>query len=236
VADGIIGLIPARGGSKAIPGKNLVPLAGKPLLAYTAEAARGARRLDRVLLSTDDEKIAASGRALGLEVPFLRPAELADDNTPMQPVIAHALDWCEREGRPARVVVLLQPTSPLRRAGHIDEAVSLLLQKNAATVVSVMAVPHRFTPGSLMTATAGGALKPLLDGEMVLQRQDKPRLFARNGPAILAVRAEVVRGGALYGEPTVGYEMDAESSLDIDEPEDLWLAEQYLLRDGAAAQ
>jgi CMP-N-acetylneuraminic acid synthetase len=236
VAGGIIGLVPARGGSKAIPGKNLVPLAGKPLLAYTAEAARAARSLDRILLSTDDEKIAAAGRTLGLEVPFLRPAELAGDNTPMLPVIAHALDWCEHEGKSARAVVLLQPTSPLRRARHIDEAVSLLLDKNAATVVSVMAVPHRFTPGSLMTAGADGALKPLLQGDMVLQRQDKPRLFARNGPAILAVRAEVVRGGALYGEPTLGYEMDAASSFDIDEPEDLWLAGQYLTRHGAAAQ
>jgi len=153
----------------------------------------------------------------------------------MLPVIAHVLDWCERAGRPARVVVLLQPTSPLRRARHIDEAVTLLRERNAATVVSVMAVPHRFTPGSLMAADAGGALKPLLDGEMVLQRQDKPRLYARNGPAILAIRADVVRGGALYGEPTLGYEMDAESSLDIDEPEDLWLAQQYLIRHGAAA-
>jgi CMP-N-acetylneuraminic acid synthetase len=236
MADGILGLIPARGGSKAIPGKNLAPLGGKPLLAYTAEAARGARVLDRVLLSTDDEKIAVAGRTLGLEAPFLRPAALAGDNAPMLPVIAHALDWCEREGRPARIVVLLQPTSPLRRAHHIDEAVSLLLDKDAATVVSVMAVPHRFTPGSLMSAASDGRLKPLLDGEMVLQRQDKPRLFARNGPAILAVCAEVVRGGALYGEPTLGYAMDAESSLDIDEPEDLWLAEQYLRRHGAAAQ
>jgi CMP-N-acetylneuraminic acid synthetase len=235
VAHDVIGLIPARGGSKAIPGKNLVALAGKPLLAYTAEAARAARRLDRVLLSTDDDKIAAAGRALGLEVPFLRPAELASYDTPMLPVIAHALDWCVREGKPARAVVLLQPTSPLRRARHIDEAVTLLLEKNAATVVSVMAVPHRFTPGSLMVAGADGALTPLQDGRMVLQRQDKPRLFARNGPAILAIRTDVVRDGALYAEPTLGYEMDAESSLDIDEPEDLWLAQQYLLRHGAAA-
>jgi CMP-N-acetylneuraminic acid synthetase len=236
VADLVIGLIPARGGSKAIPGKNLTLLAGKTLLAFTAEAALAARTLDRVLLSTDDEMIAAAGRALGLEVPFLRPAALARDDTPMLPVIAHALDWCGSQNVPAGIVVLLQPTSPLRRSCHIDEAVRLLRDGGAATVVSVMAVPHRFTPGSLMTMTADRALKPLLDGPLVLQRQDKPRVFARNGPAILVVRREVIRGGALYGEPTLGYEMDAESSLDIDEPDDLWLAQQYLARHAAATQ
>jgi CMP-N,N'-diacetyllegionaminic acid synthase len=235
VAGEIIGLIPARGGSKGIPGKNLAPLAGRPLLAHTADAARAARCLSRTILSTDDPAIAAAGRGLGLEVPFLRPPALAGDDTPMLPVLVHALDWCRDRAAEPEIVVLLQPTSPLRRAADIDAAVGLMTRAGAETVVSVMAVPHRFTPASLMAMDTDGSLRSLDDGPMVLRRQDKALLYARNGPAILAVRATALRRGTLYGEPTLGYEMDAESSLDIDDPEDLWLAEQYLRRRDAAA-
>lgn len=230
----IVGLVPARGGSKAIPGKNLVCLVGKPLLSYTAEAALGARTLDRVIVSTDDEAIAAAARDMGLDAPFLRPAELAGDDTPMLPVIAHALDWCEATDMEVAAIVLLQPTSPLREARHIDDAVALLRTEKAETVVSVVPVPHRYAPESVMTMT-GGRLAPFVDGPMVLRRQDKQLLYARNGPAVLAIRTAVIRRGALYGEPTLGYEMDAASSLDIDEPDDLWLAEQYLRRRHAGA-
>lgn len=231
MADGeaVLGLIPARGGSKTIPGKNLVSLLGKPLLAYTAEAALASKSLDRVLVSTDDDAIAAAARDMGLDVPFIRPADLAGDETPMLPVIAHALKWCESDGMAVTAVVLLQPTSPLRQARHIDGAVGQLLDFDAETVVSVVAVPHRYAPESAMT-TSDGRLTPFSDGPMILRRQDKLLVYARNGPAVLAVRTEVIRRGALYGDPTLGYEMDATSSLDIDEPEDLWLAEQYIRR------
>src|SRR6185312_12148312 len=116
----ILGLVPARGGSKSIPRKNLAPLAGKPLLAWTADAALAARRLTRTVLSTDDVEIAELGRTLGLDVPFLRPAELAADATPMLPVMRHAADWFAARGGTVEAVVLLQPTSPLRTAAHID--------------------------------------------------------------------------------------------------------------------
>src|SRR5713226_4160200 len=105
----IVGLIPARGGSKSIPRKNLALVAGRPLLAYTARAALGATRLDRIILSTDDDEIAETGRALGLEVPFLRPAALAGDETGMFPVLFHALDWLADRGTAAAALVLLQP-------------------------------------------------------------------------------------------------------------------------------
>jgi CMP-N,N'-diacetyllegionaminic acid synthase len=226
----IVGLIPARGGSKSIPRKNLAVVAGRPLLAYTARAALGAARLDRVMLSTDDAEIAEAGRALGLEIPFLRPAALADDETGMVPVMRHALDWLQEHGSAAFALVLLQPTSPLRSAGHIDEAVALLLASGAETVVSVVEVPHNFSPASVMTRREDGRLTPFLPGPPILRRQDKPRVFARNGPAILAVRSAVLRRDTLYGEPTLGYSMSAADSLDIDDPEDLWLAEQYIRR------
>src|SRR5258707_10081177 len=181
----IVGLIPARGGSKSIPRKNLALVAGRPLLAYTAQAALGAAGLDRVILSTDDGEIAAAGRSLGLDVPFLRPAALAGDEAGMVPVMRHMLDWLAEEGIAEATLVLLQPTSPLRQARHIDEAVALLLDSGAETVVSVVEVPHNFTPASVMTRHADGRLTPFLPGPPILRRQDKPRVLARNGPAIL---------------------------------------------------
>jgi CMP-N-acetylneuraminic acid synthetase len=231
----ILGLIPARGGSKSIPRKNLAPLAGKPLLAWTAEAARGARHLTRTVLSTDDAEIAEVGRGLGLDVPFLRPVALAQDESPMLPVMRHAADWYTAQGEAVEAVVLLQPTSPLRRAHHIDAALDLLLaDPGADSVVSVVAVPHQFNPVSVMKRD-GGRLAPFLPGPMILRRQDKPEVYARNGPAVLGVRAEALGRSILYSPTTLGYIMDARASLDIDDPDDLWLAEQMLRKDGYGA-
>jgi N-acylneuraminate cytidylyltransferase len=122
-----LGLIPARGGSKGIARKNLTCLAGRPLIAHTIESAKKASSLDRVIVSTDDEEIAAVARSFGAEVPFMRPAELAEDATPDLPVFVHALEWLQQhEGYTPAFVAHLRPTSPLRTAQHIDEAVSLL--------------------------------------------------------------------------------------------------------------
>ena len=133
-----------------MPGKHLVSLAGRPLLSYTADAARASRALDRVIVSTDDPGIAAAARGCGLEVPFLRPAALAGDDTPMLPVLQHAVEAVERASDRVEIVVLLQPTSPLRRSEHIDRAVATLRDTLADSVVSVVEVPHQFTPESLM--------------------------------------------------------------------------------------
>lgn len=224
----LIGLVPARGGSKGIPRKNLALCGGKPLLAWTAEAARGAGVLDRVVLSTDDAEIAQAGRALGLEVPFLRPGELAGDGTLMLAVIAHALGEFRRDHAQVEGLVLLQPTSPFRRAHHIAGAAALFRERRAATVVGVERVPHNFVPSSLMRES-DGRLVPYLDGEIgPTLRQEKAALYARNGPAILIVRPEVVDAGRLYGDPTVGYEMGALESLDVDGPADLRLADHLM--------
>src|SRR5918911_4592310 len=162
----VLGLIPARGGSKGIPGKNLAPLCGRPLVAWTIGAACAARSLDRVVVSTDSEEIAATARELGADV-LERPAELARDGTPMRDVLLHAL---EELGRP-EVLVLLQPTSPLRRAEHVDGAVALLRETGADSVVSVAEVPHRYRPGPLMELE-DGRLVPL--GPTPATRQEKP--------------------------------------------------------------
>jgi CMP-N-acetylneuraminic acid synthetase len=224
-----LGVVPARGGSQGISNKNLRPLAGRPLLAYTAEAARASRRLARVVLSTDDQAIAEAGRALGLEVPFMRPASLAAADTPMLPVLQHAVRELARGGFAADVVVLLQPTSPLRRAGHIDAAVDLLASSGADSVVSVTEVPHQFNPVSVLTLEAG-RLHPFHEGPLILRRQDKPQVFARNGPSVLAVRVSTLDRGSLYGDDCRALIMSAEESVDIDTVADLEYAEFLMTR------
>jgi len=230
----VLGLIPARGGSKSIPYKNIAPLAGRPLLAYTCEAALRSRHLTRVLLSTEDERIAQVGRTCGVEVPFLRPHELARDDTPSLPVAQHAVRWLiEHEGWEPDVLMLLQPTSPLRGAHHIDTALERLVQADADTVVSVIEVPHRFHPYSLMQLQDGWLQdfwKESLSFDR-FRRQNLPVLYARNGPAILASRVAVLfEHQSFYGPRVIPYVMRMEESVDIDTPLDLRLAEWLIAR------
>jgi CMP-N,N'-diacetyllegionaminic acid synthase len=226
----ILGLLPARGGSKSIPRKNIALLAGKPLLAYTCEAANGSRYHLRTVLNTDDEVIAAVGREYGIEVPFIRPAKLGQDETSMIDVLMHSMKWFkENQNYSPEIVVLLQPTSPLRRAEHIDAGIDLLIETGADTVVSVVEVPHQFAPDSLMVL-CGGRLVPYTDSPMILRRQDKPRVFARNGPAILVMRREVIESGRLYGDVVQPLKMSRPESVDIDDADDLLLAEYFLSR------
>jgi CMP-N-acetylneuraminic acid synthetase len=225
----VLGIVPARGGSKGLPNKNLRALGGRPLLARTAEAARRSRSLARTVLSTDDPAIAEAGRALGLDVPFMRPVELAADETPMLPVLRHAVETLAREGFHTDVVVLLQPTSPFRRAEHIDAAVDLLASSGADSVVSVVEVPHQFSPVSVLTLT-NGRVQPYIPGPLVTRRQDKPRVYARNGPAVLAVRVSVLERGALYGDDCRPLVMTPADSVDIDDVHDFDYAEFILNR------
>lgn len=220
----VVALIPARGGSKGIPGKNLAVVAGRPLIAYTIEAAQSAGCCDRIIVSTDDQDIAQAAREFGAEVPFMRPADLAGDASPMLGVLCHAFDWCEKAGESVDAMVLLQPTSPLRSARHIREAVALFYQHQATSVVSVMEVPHQFNPVSVLSIE-DGVLRPYLKGgPRVTRRQDKPKLYARNGPAVLVCAPSTLRAGELYGKFSVPYLMSQADSLDIDEREDLDLA------------
>jgi CMP-N-acetylneuraminic acid synthetase len=210
----VVGLIPARGGSKGIPRKNLAAVAGRPLIAWTVDAARGARELSRVVVSTDDEEIAT---AAGLET-LWRPAALADDDTPMLDVVRHAI----AELRP-EVLVLLQPTSPLRRAQHIDAAVRLLHESGADSVVSVVEVPHRYRPEALMDVVDGG----LVVRGTARTRTEKELVYARNGPAVLALRAAHL-GDDLYAGDCRPFVMDERDSLDVDAPFELELADALL--------
>lgn len=210
----VVGLVPARGGSKGIPRKNLALVGGRPLLQWTIDAARGASELSRVVVSTDDDEIA---KAAGVEV-LRRPRELAADDTPMVDVVRHAVDELGPD-----IVVVLQPTSPLRRPEHIDAAVRLLLESGADSVVSVVAVPHRFAPDSLMDLRDGR----VVPRTSVAARQVKGVVFARNGPAVLAVRAAQL-GDDLYEGDCRPYVMDERDSLDVDTPFELELADLLL--------
>ena len=134
----ILGIIPARGGSKGVVRKNVVPLCGKPLLGYTCEAASGSKILTRTVLSTDDKEIAETGRSFGIEVPFMRPAELAQDETPTVPVLQHTIRELEKDGQKYDAICLLQPTSPLRTSRMIDDACQKFIESDCDTLLSVL--------------------------------------------------------------------------------------------------
>lgn len=223
----ILAVIPARGGSKGIPYKNLALLGGRPLIAWTIATAKAAHRLDRVIVSTNDVEIATIAREHGAEVPFLRPAELSGDHASALDVIKHALGEVKAcDGTPYDAVAYLQPTSPFRNAGHLAEAINQFERERPDTLVSVMRVPHNMVPGSVMRPLQKSGLLSLdSPSGQKLRRQEKEILFARNGPAILIVSAaDVQLRKQLYGEHVSGYEMDRLSSLDIDDPFDLEMA------------
>jgi len=227
----ILGIIPARGSSKSIPKKNLYPLCGRPLIEYTFEAAKGSKYLSRIVLTTDDEQIASLGEHNEIEVPFLLPDNLAQNDTFALPVIQHAIDYLEKhEGYSPDIIVILQPTSPLRKARHIDEAIELLLNTGADSVVSVVEVPHRYNPVSVMKIEEG-RLVPFLQGEgtRILRRQDKPKVYARNGAAVYVVTKETVMNqNSLFGNDCRPMMMSCEESVDIDSLFDLRIAEMML--------
>ena len=227
----VLGIVTARGGSKGIPRKNIKPLAGKPLLQYTAEAALGASRIASTILTTDDEEIADLGRRLGLEVPFLRPPELAGDRTPTLPVLEHAVAWLEERGRRFDAICLLQPTCPLRRAGDIDAAIELLEKSGADSVVTVLPTPAEYNPHWVYFRGDDGSLR-LSTGEKtpIPRRQDLPPAYHRDGSVYVTRRDVLMESHSLYGESTAGLIMNPAWHVNIDEPED-WVQAEALLRD-----
>jgi CMP-N,N'-diacetyllegionaminic acid synthase len=225
----IVGLVPARGGSKGIPRKNARLLAGRPVLAYTADAAARARRLSRVILSTEDSEIAELGRSCGLEVPFVRPAELARDDTPMLPVVQHALRWLEEHGERFDAVCLLQPTHPLRRPEDIDACVALLETKAADAIVTLSPVPAEYNPHWVYFRTEDDWIR-LATGEAapICRRQDLPAAFHREGSVYVTRRDVVLQQNSLYGRRLLGYPIEGSQSVNLDTVED-WIRAEALL-------
>src|SRR5215467_7191313 len=238
----VLGVVTARGGSKGLPGKNLRLLAGKPLIAHTIETARESRALDRLILSTDDEAIAAAGRAYGCDVPFMRPAALARDETPHLPVLQHAVQWLREHDRyEPDAVMILQPTSPLRRAADIRDSIAVLERSGADSVVSVSEVPAHYNPMRTLRVGDDGLATLFVTGEPVRRRinrrQDMPTAWTMNG-AIYLFRASVLAGNSvdepsLYGERTAAYVMPHEFGISIDSLDDWAVVEDALrLRSG----
>lgn len=225
-----LGLIPARGGSKRIPRKNLVAVAGKPLLAWTIDAARSAHQLDRLILSTDDDEIAALGRRHGAEVPFMRPPQLASDTATGHDVVVHAVKTLAERGRQFDYVVVLQPTSPLRGHQDIDDAITLLLNKGADAVVSVCQTDH--PPEWSNTLPDDLSMRDFLrPGVRNTRSQDLPTSYRLNGAIYIYDCARLLRDEIQEMERnTFAYIMPRLRSIDIDEEIDLQIAEFLLQR------
>jgi len=227
-------IVPARGGSRGLPRKNLRPLAGFPLLSWTVAAARAAATVTSVLVSTDDEEIADVARQFGAEVPFLRPAELARDDTPDLPVFEHALRWLERErGLTPELVVQLRPTSPFRPVGMVDEAVALLRAHPGANSLRAVTAPGQ-TPYK-MWRIEERRLAPLLgslEEELFnAPRQKLPPVFWQTGHIDVVRPATILEQRSMTGRRIVPYVVDPRYAVDIDTLEQLELAEWLLARD-----
>jgi CMP-N-acetylneuraminic acid synthetase len=225
----VLGVVPARGGSKGIHRKNLQRLCGRPLLAYTADAALGSRLLTHVILSTDDQQIADVGRSCGLDVPFLRPPELARDDTPTLPVIQHAVRVLEAAGQRFDAVCILQPTAPFRRAEFIDGCIAALRDSDADAIVTVLPVPEVHNPHWVYFEGPDGALR-LSTGEAVpiARRQDLPPAYHREGSVYVTRRDVLMEQNSIFGSRLIGFPIQPQDSIDINDPDDLARAEEIL--------
>lgn len=226
----VLGIITARGGSKGILRKNVVPLLGKPLLAYTAEAALASKRLTRTVLSTDDREIAEIGRRLGLDVPFFRPAELARDDTPTIPVLQDVVRRLEAAGESYEAIMTLQPTNPLRRVEDIDGAIDLLEASGADSVLSFVDVGERH-PARMKCIDAKGRVSdpPFAEAFEGQPRQQLQKLYLREGSIYLTRRSVLMEQHSLKGADCRAWIIPEERARNIDTLFDLRIAE-YILR------
>jgi CMP-N,N'-diacetyllegionaminic acid synthase len=222
--------VPARGGSKGIPRKNLRLLAERPLLEYTAEAALKARNLSLVILSTDDPEIAEVGKRCGLQVPFLRPAELAQDTTPMLPVVQHVVNWLDNQEHCFDAVCLLQPTNPLRLPEDIDGAIGRLEETGADSVISFVEVGDNHPARMKYITPEGRVIDPPFAEQVEGQRrQELPKLYLRDGSIYLTRRSVLTEQNSLKGRDCRAWIVPAERACNIDTPFDLFIAEQMVM-------
>lgn len=219
----LLAVIPARGGSKGVPGKNIRLVAGKPLIAWTIEEAKKSAYIDRLILTSDDEEIIAAAKQFGCEVPFVRPKELAADDTPGIEPVLHAIKMIPGYD----YVVLLQPTSPLRTVEDIDGCIEQCFKKNAKACVSVTE-PDK-SPYWMYFVDEEERMKPVVDiGEVVSRRQDLPGTYVLNGAVYVAECNWLLREKSFISKETVAYIMDKTKSIDVDSELDLSICQMLL--------
>ena len=229
----ILGIITARGGSKGIPRKNIKELKGQPLIAYTIKAAQESGVFDRIILSTDDAEIADVAGRYGVEIPFMRPAELAQDGTAHLPVLKQAVEWLrDNQNYLPEAVMLLQPTAPLRQTWHIKQALELLISSGADSVVSISEIPGHFSPYWAVVEGQDKWAKLLVSSEPLHQRIPRRQSFPQktyyhNGAMYLFKTGLLFDQNTpnFYGQNVIVYPMADKYSVNIDNPEDWLLAE-----------
>lgn len=231
----VLVIIPARGGSKSIPRKNIRTFAGAPLIAYSIAAGRAAETVSRVMVSTDDEEIASISRRYGAETPFLRPQEISQDHTPDLPVYQHALRWLgENEGYQPEIVVQLRPTSPFRRVTHIDQAVYRLIEHPEGDAVRTVCVPFQ-NPFKMWQIAADGFMHPLLETKFKepynMPRQALPEVYWQTGYVDAAWADTILNKNSMTGERILPLIIDPSEWIDIDSPDD-WRRAERLLESG----
>lgn len=227
----MIAIIPARGGSKGLPGKNIRDFCGKPLICHSIKAALEARCIDRVLVSTDDAEIARIAGEAGAEIPFLRPTALATDTARAVDVYNHLLDWLEGQGTAVESFCVLLPTAPLRQARHIDEAGDLFLENCADSVLSITTYDHPIEWA--LSTSADKRIAQIFPEESMKNRQDFRQAFRPNGAIYLFSTAFFRQGRGYYGPNSYGYYMDPDFSIDIDTALDMKIAEVLYREKGA---
>lgn len=222
----VLAIIPARGGSKGIPHKNIALTGGKPLIAHTIEAAKNCPCIDKVLVSTDDKEIAQVSRAYGADVPFLRPVYLSSDTARSIDAVLHAISFCAGHDRPYDIAVLLQPTSPLRTGEDITHALDYFMEHNCDSLLSLSELEeHPILTRQIDAETK--RLKPLLSMNSTVRRQDMPPYYHVNGAIYINYCRDLTADTSL-NDNHYGYVLPFPHGLDIDTPQDLELASFYL--------
>ena len=224
----VLGIIPARGGSKGIPGKNIKTLGGKPLLGYTIDSALESNLLTRCILSSDSEEIIRTGKNFGIEVPFTRPAEYAEDNTPSLEVVKHALLYFAQLNKHFDAVCLLQPTTPFRSKGLIDKAIIEFESGKYDSLVSVREVPHEFNPHWVFEEKNGELQISTGEKNIITRRQELPKAYHRDGAIYLTRTEVIIQENSLYGEK-IGFIEDSDPDyVNLDTEADWKKAEDIL--------
>lgn len=226
----VLAIIPARGGSKGVPGKNIKNLGNKPLLAYTIDAANQSKLLTKVILSTDDKDIIACAKNYNVEIPFIRPEHLATDTAKSIDVVQHAVQFMESKGEFFDAICLLQATSPFRENGIIDLAIQKFIDTDADALISVLPVPHEYNPHWTFEVNESGSLKIATgENEIISRRQDLPIAYHRDG-AIYITKTEFIKKGTFYGNTLTYIESDPNLHVNIDTLLDWEKAEEIYLK------